>query len=113
MKFLKEFNIIVVVIITSRDNFETKGALTHPVSACVFWIGLQFLITYLEWAKPSVSYEKLQRNEVNACGNRMRKLSLNYKYNIRGLKHAAREPHAARERVQWGPRAKFFASFFK
>ncbi len=52
-----------------------KGAFTHPVSACVFCIALQFFITYLGWAKPRWVNKKLQCNAVNACGNRMCKLS--------------------------------------
>ncbi len=36
-------------------------------------IALQFFITYLDWAKPS--YVIKNRNAVNACGNRMCKLS--------------------------------------
>jgi hypothetical protein len=36
----------IVIVVLSKAEF------THPVSACVYRIAVQFFITYLDWAKP-------------------------------------------------------------
>ncbi len=46
-----KFNIILTedgVNTTTVADYVSKGAFTHPVSACVFHIALQFLNTYLD-----------------------------------------------------------------
>ena len=58
----------------------TKGAFTHPVSACVYCIALHFPSTYIGLMmsmEKKVITSKTQCNAANACGNRMWQLGLN------------------------------------
>ncbi len=61
-----------------------EGSFTHPVSACVFRMRFPHAFSAcvanfheLPWlSETKVIYKKSQHSAVNACGNRMCKLSL-------------------------------------
>jgi len=67
-------------VIVELNWNEIKGAFTHLVSACVFRSALQFFYNLPWLSKTKVSYKKSQRNAVNACENRMCKLSFTLTY---------------------------------